>query len=54
MINLVVDGTQMVSLVSVHGRGSLFDVNGLLHLNYQIILLKPEPSHVLSIRDQDL
>ena len=28
----MVDGRQMVSLVSVHGRGSLFDVNGLLHL----------------------
>ena len=24
--NLVVDGRQMVSLVSVHGRGSLFDI----------------------------
>ena len=24
--NLVVDGRQMVSLVSVHGRGSMFDI----------------------------
>ena len=31
--NLVVDGRQMVSLISVHGRGSLSDVYGLLHHN---------------------
>ena len=24
--NLVIDGRQMVSFVSVHGRGSLFDI----------------------------
>ena len=29
--NLVVDGRQMVSLVSVHGRVSLFDIYSLLH-----------------------
>ena len=29
--NLVVDGRQMVSLVSVHGRGSLFDIYNLIH-----------------------
>ena len=31
--NLVVDGRQMVSLVSVHGRGSLFDVYSLFHFS---------------------
>ena len=31
--NLVVDGRQMVSLISVHGRGSLSDVYGLLHFS---------------------
>ena len=31
--NLVVDDRQMVSLVTVHGRGSLFDVNSLLHFS---------------------
>ena len=31
--NLVVDGRQMVSLVSVHGRGTLFGVHGLLHFS---------------------
>ena len=31
---LVVDGRQVTSLVSVHGRGSLFDTNGLLRLSY--------------------
>ena len=33
--NLVVDGRQMVSLVSVHGRGSLFDIYiySLLHFS---------------------
>ena len=28
---MAVDGRQVVSLVSVHGRGSMFDVYGLLH-----------------------
>ena len=35
-VNLIVDGRQMVSLVSVHGRGSLFDVYilySLLHFS---------------------
>ena len=32
--NLVVDGRQMVSLISVHGRGSLFEVYGLLHFSH--------------------
>ena len=32
-VNLVVVGRQMVSLVSVHRRGSLFDVYGLLHFS---------------------
>ena len=31
--NLVVNGRQMVSLVSVHGRGSLFDICRLLHFS---------------------
>ena len=31
--NLVVDGRQMVSLIFVHGRGSLSDVYGLLHFS---------------------
>ena len=31
--NLIVDGRQMVSLISVHGRGSLSDVYGLLHFS---------------------
>ena len=31
--NLVVDGKQMVSVISVHGRGSLFDVYSLLHFS---------------------
>ena len=33
--NLVVDGRQMVSLVSVHGRGALFDIYiySLLHFS---------------------
>ena len=31
--NLVVNGRQMVSLVSVHGRGSLFDRYSLLHFS---------------------
>ena len=30
--NLVVDGRQMVTLVSVHGMGSLFDVYSLVHV----------------------
>ena len=32
--NLIVDGRQMVSLVSVHGRGSLFYEYGLLHFSF--------------------
>ena len=28
----------MVSLISVHGRGSLFDVNGLLHIPIDAVL----------------
>ena len=31
--DLIVDGRQMVSLISVHGRGSLSDVYGLLHFS---------------------
>ena len=31
--NLVVDGWQMVSLVSVHGKGSLFNMYSLLHFS---------------------
>ena len=31
--NLVIDGRQMVSLVSVHGRDSLFDIYSLLHVS---------------------
>ena len=31
--NLIVDGRQMVFLISVHGRGSLSDVYGLLHFS---------------------
>jgi len=31
--NLIVDGRQVVSLISVHGRGSLSDVYGLLHFS---------------------
>ena len=31
--NFVVDGRQMVSLISVHGRSSLSDVYGLLHFS---------------------
>ena len=31
--NLVVDGRQMVFLVSVHGRGSLFDMYCLVHFS---------------------
>ena len=31
--NLIVDGRQMVSLISVDGRGSLSDVYGLLHFS---------------------
>ena len=29
--NLIVDGRQVVSLISVHGRGSLSDAYGLIH-----------------------
>ena len=31
--DLIVDDRQMVSLISVHGRGSLSDVYGLLHFS---------------------
>ena len=31
--NLIVDGRQIVSVASVHGRGSLSDVYGLLHFS---------------------
>ena len=31
--DLIADGRQMVSLISVHGRGSLSDVYGLLHFS---------------------
>ena len=31
--DLIVDGRQMVSLISVHGRGSLSDVYGLINLS---------------------
>ena len=34
--NLVVDGGQVVPLVFVHGRGSPFDIDGLLHFLSQI------------------
>ena len=30
---MIVDGRQMVFLNSVHGRGSLFDLYGLLHFS---------------------
>ena len=30
---MIADGRQMVSLISVHGRGSLSDVYGLLHFS---------------------
>ena len=31
--NLIVDGRQVVSLISVHGRSSLSDVYGLIHFS---------------------
>ena len=39
--NLIVDGRQMVSLISVHGRGSLFDEYGL-----QLAQEKSEGGHI--------
>ena len=30
---MIVDGRQMVSLISIHGKGSLSDVYGLLHFS---------------------
>ena len=33
-----VDGWQLVALVSVHGRGSLLDVDGLLYLAFYPVL----------------
>ena len=36
--DLTIDGWQLVALVSVHGRGSLLDVDGLLHLAFQLVL----------------
>ena len=43
--NLIVDGRQMVSLFSVHGRGSLSDVYGLLHFSLK-------STHVTPVREQ--
>ena len=36
--DLTIDGWQLVALVSVHGRGSLLDVDSLLHLAFQPVL----------------
>ena len=37
---MIVDGRQMVSLISVHGRGSLSDVYGLLHFSLAVYSLQ--------------
>ena len=36
--DLTIDGWQLVALVSVYGRGSLLDVDGLLHLAFHSVL----------------
>ena len=42
--NLVVDGRQMISLVSVHGRGSLFDNMYIASFTFLLCLLDSQVS----------
>ena len=37
-VNLVIDGGQVAYMASVRGRGSLFDVKGLLHYSLMQVM----------------
>ena len=44
---MTIDGWQLVALVSVHRRGSLLDVDSLLHLAFQPVLLSVYDSQII-------
>ena len=47
---MTIDGWQLVDLVSVHGRGSLIDVGGLLDLAFPPVLFSVLDSQLISMK----